>query len=158
MLQKKYLSLILGTGVALLSACSTTQQSEPAPVMAPPVQTLPPVESLPPAQTIPAAPALSQQEQYLLSQSPNAYTIQVLGAQSMQTISNFVSRNAGYNFMQIQSSLNGQPWYVLFYGVYNTQNEAKRALSGLPSAIRQNSPWVRQLSGVQTQINSGRVR
>lgn len=160
MLNKTYSSLVLGTGVALLSACSTTQQQDPAPVVeAPPPVVTQPVDPLPPVQPAqPVTPGFSQQEQYLLSQSPSAYTIQVLGAHSTETVDKFINRFPGYNFMQIQSSLNGQPWHVLFYGVYNSQNEARRALSALPSSIRQNSPWVRQVRGVQDQISSGRVR
>jgi DamX protein len=51
---------------------------------------------------------------------------------------------------------NGQDWYVLLYGVYNSRSEAKAAITGLPAGLRKNTPWLRPYADVQQEIRVGK--
>jgi DamX protein len=43
----------------------------------------------------------------------------------------------------------GETWYVVVYGSYRDRTKAKAAISGLPVALRELKPWVRQVGDLQ---------
>jgi DamX protein len=149
-------ALILST--SLLTACSnpfsTKPTPDPAPVNTPPVTNVPSQPTTPP----PSTPSYSADAQVLMSQAPHTYTLQVMGAQNASNITTFKNRYPGYRFYQIQSSLNGQPWHVLFYGIFNSKTEAENAKRSLPPAVQQNKPFPKSMAEVQAQISRGSVR
>lgn len=147
----RYFAAFAGAGLLVLSGCgmfSTTPQEAPAPVMSPPAATTPAAPP-PPAATPAPAPSYSQDDtRFLLSQNPNAYTIQTVSANDPKTVANFMSRYAGYHCKQIHTPY-GRTQYVVFCGVYPTKSQAQQAARGF------GDTWVRPLRDVQMQINSG---
>jgi hypothetical protein len=51
------------------------------------------------------------------------------------------------NVVQIQNK--GRIWSVLLLGPYRSRESAKAAIAELPEAVKQNGPWIRQVSSVQ---------
>lgn len=48
----------------------------------------------------------------------------------------------------------GEPWYVLLYGVWASRDEADAAIAGMPAELRALSPWVRRLGDLQNAIRA----
>jgi len=89
---------------------------------------------------------------WILTQSPKQFTIQLLGDTDKKYLLNFIHR------YQIQSKsvlykTVGQKknWYVVFYGLYKDRETAKAAVSKLPSGIKSNGPWPRNIGKIQQE-------
>jgi DamX protein len=50
--------------------------------------------------------------------------------------------------------LSGKDWYVVVYGNYATQEQAKAAMKELPPALAAAplQPWIREISAIQADI------
>jgi DamX protein len=94
-------------------------------------------------------------EKWLLSQEPNDYTIQLMGARDEVLLFDFVKKYQLLEQNEIafyQTTFKDKPWFQLLYGVYPTQRDALSAADKLPPKIRDSSPWIRRLSAVQKAI------
>lgn len=94
-------------------------------------------------------------EKWLLSQEPNDYTIQLMGARDEVLLFDFVKKYQLLEQNEIafyQTTFKDKPWFQLLYGVYPTQRDALSAADKLPQKIRDSSPWIRRLSAVQKAI------
>ncbi len=80
------------------------------------------------------------------------YTIQIMGVRAPQLLETFIAENHLADATYYRTKLNHQDWYVLVYGNYQTADEAKAALAKLPSAVKNQQPWVRSLDGVRQAI------
>jgi DamX protein len=45
----------------------------------------------------------------------------------------------------ITTEREGEPWYILLYGVYANYAEAAKALAALPDALKSQQPWIRKM-------------
>ncbi len=95
----------------------------------------------------------SPQNQKLLALPAEHYTLQLIGLSNKKALQDFIDNN-GLNKKAIyyQSRLQNKEWYVLLYGDYVSQLEAKKALEQLPPAVRKENPWVRSIASVQATI------
>jgi septal ring-binding cell division protein DamX/type II secretory pathway predicted ATPase ExeA len=94
-------------------------------------------------------------EKWLLSQEPNDYTIQLMGARDEVLLFDFVKKYQLLEQNEIafyQTTFKDKLWFQLLYGVYPTQRDALSAADKLPPKIRDSSPWIRRLSSVQKAI------
>jgi hypothetical protein len=94
-------------------------------------------------------------EEWLLSQTSSYYTIQLMGVRKEALLFDFVKRNQLLKQDEIafyQTTFKDKPWFQLLYGVYATKKDAQSAADNLPPKIRESSPWIRRLSGVQKAI------
>lgn len=78
------------------------------------------------------------------------FTIQLMSDRNETAVKDFIKQNnlvdkASYS----QSFSNGQKWFVLTYGQYSSQEEAKRALHDLPKTLQGWQPFVRKLEGLK---------
>ncbi len=94
-------------------------------------------------------------ENWLMAQTPTAFTLQLLGTSKRQALLAFMGRHelqgqAAY----FTSEHAGQPWYTLVYGIYQDRASAQAALATLPSALRSLHPWIRSLSSIQASIRA----
>lgn len=92
-------------------------------------------------------------EQWLLKQSPNSYTLQLIGLGDEQSATDFIrryklERNATY----FKTKLNGRPWFPVLYGIYTDRERAIVASSQLPADLKKKGPWPRSLASVQQAI------
>ena len=81
------------------------------------------------------------------------FTIQLMSDRNEAAVKAFIKENnladkASYS----QSFSNGQKWYVLTYGQYNSHEEAKRALHDLPKTLQGWQPFVRKLEGFKKAV------
>lgn len=79
------------------------------------------------------------------------YTLQLLGSTSLSNVEAFVARHASDALYWYETRLQGRPWYIVIHGVYPVPSAARSALAGLPPALRELQPWVRNISDVQSE-------
>ncbi len=94
---------------------------------------------------------LSQEK--LLDAPSHYYTVQLLGSYRESDITQFLRRHdlkkeAGF----YQTSHNNRDWYVLVYGIYHSEEQAKAAINGLPSSVRKLNPWIKPIRAVKNSI------
>ena len=125
------------------------------------------VKQSPPLEPLPAVAVVSryrrpplkrtrvQREAWILAQQSNAYTIQLIGVRSEQSLLAFIK---GQDLPDQQpmayykTVYRGNGWYPLLYGVYPTAEQARKAIEHLPEPIREMNPWIRRLSAIQKAI------
>ncbi|WP_254918352.1 SPOR domain-containing protein [Zobellella denitrificans] len=50
-------------------------------------------------------------------------------------------------------TINGQPWFVLVFGDFETPEQARRAIGSLPAELRAAKPWPKPFGQVQKEAN-----
>ena len=88
-------------------------------------------------------------QEWVSSQNPRHYTLQLASSTNKQLIEKYYSLNdlsgkAGY----YSSIRQGERWYALVYGSYNSVHSAKSAIADLPQDLRKWSPWVRNIRSI----------
>lgn len=91
--------------------------------------------------------------QWLQRQSPTAYTVQLLTADTPAELTQLITRHAATladaGLAYTRTERNGQDRYNLFYGVFAHAAQARAALAALPPALQTQQPWVRPMHSVQ---------
>jgi DamX protein len=96
-----------------------------------------------------------KQEAWLLRQSPEDYTLQLIGLRDAQGIPRFIKRNSlNGQAAYFRTSHQGQPWFVVLYGVYPNRGAAVKARSKLPPKLRGTGVWPRSFGSVQKEIRN----
>lgn len=92
--------------------------------------------------------------EWLLAQSPQAYTIQVMGLHDLQAFKKLLGAENSPNMIVFKTEYQKKEWYVLLFGIYPTQEQATAALNTLPESFRVlgTQPWVRNVAGVQQSL------
>lgn len=95
---------------------------------------------------------------WVLSQNPRHYTLQLASSRSERRIKKYYEENqmqgkGGY----YKKEQDGETWYFLIYGAYDTSTHASSEIQQLPEEIRKWSPWVRRLGNIQKVINRNGV-
>jgi len=95
---------------------------------------------------------------WVLSQNPRHYTLQLASSRSEQRIKKYYEENkmqgkGGY----YKKEQDGETWYFLIYGAYNSSRSASNEIEQLSAEIRKWSPWVRRLGNIQKVINRNGV-
>ncbi len=108
-----------------------------------------------PKQKQSAKKGLSEQENHLLSVNKRHYTLQLLGASNEESIKKFVKKHGlektTYAF---QTKRQGKDWYIVVYGDYSTNQEAKLASEKMTKQLNSSNiqPWVRDLNAIHKDI------
>lgn len=132
-----------------------------APVLAPAaVKPATPVPAKPAAAPKPAArpaaavaPAVDSRSRWIMSLPRNHYVLQLLGANEESTVKRFLSQYPSLKKVSYyRTQRQGKPWYVVVQGDYPDYASAKRAVASLPAAIRQQTPWVRQVDAIRQEL------
>jgi len=91
---------------------------------------------------------------WLSQQNAQHYTVQILGSYTLEGVSRFIRKyDVNGNMALYLTDHKKRDWYVLTYGIYDTQQAAKQALRQLPSDLRRKTkPWLRSLSSIQEAI------
>lgn len=93
---------------------------------------------------------------WLQQQSPDSYTLQLLGTANEQALVDFARRNkiegrAAY----FATRRDGRPWFTLVYGSYADPLSARAAIKTLPPALRNQRPWIRRMGDILPLITGG---
>ena len=73
------------------------------------------------------------------------YTLQLVGARSEENIKQFIAKYGIQNDASyFKTKLSGKDWYVVVYGNYATQEQAKAAMKNLPESLATAplQPWI----------------
>ena len=94
--------------------------------------------------------SLSKNLNWLQSQDPKDYTIQISASNNQAEIDQFIKNNNLQNKVRSFSYLyNNQTWYGAGYGVYTKPSDAYQALlEELPAELKIKKPWVRQFKNI----------
>lgn len=125
---------------------------EPKPVTDTPAPAKPVVATRAPVATAPAGDARTRWLQGLPS---SHYVIQLLGAGEEATLKRFLAQYPSLKQVTYyQTQRQGKPWYVVVQGDYPDYEAAKAGVKRLPSALQQQTPWVRKVDAVQQELKS----
>jgi len=93
---------------------------------------------------------LLRSHEWLLSQAPEKYTIQLLAVENFESIQSFINHHAlAKEAFTLQVRRNGKSWYPLLWRVFPDKPAAVEALKNLPSDIRKSGAWVRSFASLQ---------
>lgn len=90
---------------------------------------------------------------WVMNQNPRNYTLQLASTRSESRVKRYFAENqmqgkGGY----YKKEQNGETWYFVIYGSYDTAATASSDIEQLPEEIRKGSPWVRRLGNIQKVI------
>ena len=88
-------------------------------------------------------------EEWVATQNPKYYTLQLASSTNQQLIDKYYRENeleghAGY----YRSKREGEEWFALVYGAYPSVQDAKDAIETLPQDLKKWSPWVRNIKSI----------
>lgn len=94
--------------------------------------------------------SLFRDKAWVLSQSPKAYSAQILGSYNEATAKSFAKRmnSLGHEVFYLETLYKKKPWFVVFYGVFPTKAEASKAVKAADKEIRSQQPWLRRFDGI----------
>ncbi|TCK17009.1 type II secretion system protein A [Thiogranum longum] len=100
--------------------------------------------------------AQPHRENWLLQQSPDAFTLQLLGSRDPSSILDYIKSNSlePDTAAFYRGRYRNADWYVLLYGLYPDKAAALAARSALPDKVQNAKPWPRTLKSVQDSINA----
>ncbi|HEY5700856.1 MAG TPA: SPOR domain-containing protein [Gammaproteobacteria bacterium] len=134
----------LNAKLTLPEAPATAEQSPSAA----PEKAAPPASDPPAPTKVAARPAAHGR--WIAGAEPSGYTLQLLSDTDEANVKRFVARNIrpgeGDYFA---TERDGQVWYSVVYGVYDSYSAAKQAVSALPAAFGDRKPWIRKVGSIQ---------
>jgi len=97
-------------------------------------------------------------DDWLRSQAPQHYVLQVIGAREVATLEQFLAGSPKLHdeLVVISTWKDGQPWYVFLYGIYPDHDTALKDIDNLPAAARRARPWPRSVASVQQDLDKTR--
>ncbi len=96
-----------------------------------------------------------QSNQWTLWQASNQWAVQLMAVQTKEYLTDFINRNELENgATYFEFTRNGEHYYALVVGVYNTHTEASEAAQTLATEYKLE-PWVRSMQSIQTVIDYG---
>lgn len=104
-----------------------------------------------------ATTAAPRDDDWLLAQDPNAYTLQLLVAPRAQCLAYIERHGLGDAAALYQTRSAGQVWSSLVYGVFATGIDASDAGKALSEQDINVKPWVRKMALVQARIREFRA-
>ncbi len=101
----------------------------------------------------PATEAEVNSQEWTLRQNGNYYTFQLMGSWDEKKVVDFIEKYGVSGDVAIfQSMRNGQTWYALIYGVFESKDQALQASDAWPEKLRGLPKWLRRFDSVQQQI------
>ena len=106
----------------------------------------------------PQAPKVSYSadEQELMSAANSAFVIQLFGSFNVKNSKTFQNAHEtdGTRLLQYEGEYQNKPWYVVIAGPFNSKPLALEASKKLSSRLRDQKPWVRSISDIQTVLRN----
>ena len=83
---------------------------------------------------------------------PGFFAVQLVAVQTKAALEQYAERERLRNMSAARVERDGELFYVLLLGVYETRARAERAAANLPAEFQQFSPWVRSVASLQEAI------
>lgn len=80
------------------------------------------------------------------------FTLQLSSASQAEPLEVFARKHKLSNYLVYETERHGRRWYVLVYGEYAGMTQAKQALQQLPRTLKINTPWIRSLAHVHSEL------
>lgn len=123
----------------------------PAPIDAAGDQPIPPAST--PAFASDASRGAPHREDWIHSQLPQHFTLQLVTASSEQSVLDLLGRaGLGAEAAYFSRALNDHVGYTAIFGVFASREDALSALGQLPAEIQKTKPWVRSFAEVQALV------
>lgn len=98
---------------------------------------------------------ITRREEWILRQRSRHFTLQLMADENLATITRFINvHNLKNSIALYKTTHEGNPWYVLIYGIYTNEELANTAISHLPTYLQQLRPSIHQFSEVQKDIHN----
>ena len=97
-----------------------------------------------------------KREDWVWQQKPDTYTLQLASLLSESDALKFITANkleSSVAYMKVV--INSTTRYTIIYGVYNTYDQAQRAVKTLPVDLQRDKPWVRNFGQLQKMLKEG---
>jgi hypothetical protein len=91
-------------------------------------------------------------EPWLASQSPDAYTIQLMSTRRPDDAYQLVRQHDLSGYVVCSYAHEGNTRHALLVGAYNSIGAANAAAADLPSALKTSKPWVRKISDIKRVV------
>jgi septal ring-binding cell division protein DamX len=84
-------------------------------------------------------------------QNPKHFTLQVMGSREQSSITRVMRAHklSPDKAAVLHTRLNNKDWYILVYGSYSTRDEARAAVSTLPTGLQLTKPWPRRIGDIK---------
>jgi DamX protein len=97
--------------------------------------------------------SLYNQNEWVLRQDSSSYTFQLMGSWDKKNVVDYMRKYKLRGDVAIFSSKrNGQVWYALIYGVFDSKEKAQKASNGWPTTLKKVPKWLRSFESVQQQV------
>jgi DamX protein len=95
-----------------------------------------------------------QDDNWVRTQAPGSYVLQLIGAREISTLEQYLSRRPGIRArLAVITTVNaGRPWYVLLYGLYPDRDSAAADIANLPAVVRADRPWPRTVASILADL------
>lgn len=94
---------------------------------------------------------------WLLAQSDERYTIQLLGSGDAERVREYLGEQSDpREFASYRTRSGDRELYIVVYGLFTDRDAALAAASDLPPETGRVGPWVRKLSAVKSAVRAGR--
>ncbi|MDN3518309.1 AAA family ATPase [Aquisalimonas lutea] len=99
--------------------------------------------------TSPLARALAEGRRWREAQPGEAWTIQLVGAYSGETVLDWLqARETDRDLHLLRTQRDGRDWYIVVTGAEAERQQARASRDNLPEALRENDPWIRRIQGL----------
>lgn len=86
------------------------------------------------------------------------YTVQLMASNQLSDVKDFIAaHNLQGSAKYYETQRNGQPWYMLTYGQFNTEKQAEKALNNLPNNVKKQGAWVKSDSTMQAEVQEQKI-
>lgn len=93
-----------------------------------------------------------------VAKDDRGYTLQLLGSADVNDIKTYISaHHLGTKAHYYRTEYQGKTWYMLTYGHYSTEQNAKMALRELPASLQHHQPWVKSLATLEKEVSLQKV-
>ncbi|EAR10994.1 hypothetical protein MED297_10801 [Reinekea sp. MED297] len=136
------------TEASTVSSDSTGSESEPSESVALPSST----EGSPTAEE--SRPTQNAEVPSLLDRGDDAqYTVQLIGVRDQAQLASLLAEfNSPLDVDIVETTYQGDPWFVLIYGQFDTRDEAQSAFEALPEGLFSGDPWIRSFQSLRSSL------
>ncbi len=104
--------------------------------------------------TSPPITKVQDSADWLWSQDPRHYTLQLLGGRNDKSIQQFIRKHKlKGKAVYFHTRHNQRDWYALVYGSYKNRQQALQAIKTLPAGLQKTSPWARSFASIHKDLD-----
>lgn len=101
---------------------------------------------------------MSSAERWMMNNAGKHYSLQLMGSHDVKAIQKFIAKNHLEGKAHYYSAdLQGQKWYMLVYGNFNSEKQAEHAAKKLSKDLRERHPWVKSYAEIQKEIKDREI-